>query len=251
MPGAALSGSPGGVDLPFSAHLYSVEMTKHPWFAKILLLALTLLLPLAGHGYAYSDELALARLKYRGGGDWYTDPTSLSNLLRELEPTLGMPTAREEARISIMDEGLFAYPFVYMSGHGAVEFSDEEAARLRLYLASGGFLWADDCYGMDETFRREMRKVFPEAELVELPFSHEIYHVAYEFPQGLPKVHEHAGGPPHGYGIIYEGRLVVFYSFNTDIGDGLEDVDVHKDPPQNRQAALKIATNIVAYALTH
>jgi hypothetical protein len=226
-------------------------MTKHLWLAKSLLLATLLLIPLAGPGRANAEELTIARLKYRGGGDWYTDPTSLPNLLREVETTLGVKAAREEARISIMDDGLFNYPFLYMSGHGAVEFSDEEAARLRLYLTSGGFLWADDCYGMDETFRKEIRKVLPDAELVELPFSHEIYHLGYQFPQGLPKVHEHAGGAPRGYGIIHEGRLVVFYTFNTDIGDGLEDVDVHRDPPQNRQAALKIATNIVAYALTH
>jgi hypothetical protein len=138
-----------------------------------------------------------------------------------------------------------------MTGHGNVDFSDEEAARLRLYLVSGGFLWADDNYGMDPSFRKALRKVFPESELVELPFSHEIYHIAYDFPQGLPKVHEHDGGPPHGYGIFHEGRLVVFYSFNTDIGDGLEDADVHGDPANVREAAAKMATNIVAYALTH
>lgn len=216
-----------------------------------MLVASLVVLPLTGSGYAWTDEFAVARLKYRGGGDWYTDPTSLPNLQRAMERELGVKAGKEDARISIMDDGLFNYPFLYMTGHGAVEFSDEEAARLRLYLTSGGFLWADDCYGMDETFRKEMRKVFPDAELVELPFSHEIYNIGYGFPQGLPKVHEHAGGPPHGYGIVYQGRLVVFYSFNTDIGDGLEDEDVHRDPPQNRQAALKIATNIVAYAMTH
>ncbi|HVP57968.1 MAG TPA: DUF4159 domain-containing protein [bacterium] len=226
-------------------------MTKYLWLAKILL-ATSLVVPLlAGPGHASPGEFAIARLKYRGGGDWYTDPTSMPNLLREVERTLGVKAARDEARISIMDESLFNYPFLYMTGHGAVEFSDEEAARLRLYLTSGGFLWADDCYGMDQTFRRELRKVFPDAELVELPFSHEIYSIAYGFPQGLPKVHEHAGGPPHGYGMVYQGRLVVFYSFNTDIGDGLEDADVHQDPAQIRQAAMDMATNIVAYALTH
>jgi hypothetical protein len=150
-----------------------------------------------------------------------------------------------------MDEALFTYPFAYMTGHGNVDLSDEEAAKLRLYLASGGFLWADDCYGMDQSFRKAMRKVFPDAELAELPFSHEIYRIVYAFPQGLPKVHEHDGGAPHGYGIIHEGRLVVFYTFNTDIGDGLEDADVHRDPAETREAAMKMALNIVAYALTH
>ena len=200
---------------------------------------------------AFSEEFTIARLRYRGGGDWYTDPTSLSNLLREVEKAIGTKTPKEEVRISIMDEALFTYPFLYMTGHGAVEFSEEEAAKLRLYLTSGGFLWADDCYGMDQSFRKEIRKVFPEEELVEIPFSHEIYRVVYGFPQGLPKIHEHAGGPPHGYAIFHEGRLVVFYSFNTDIGDGLEDADVHRDPPEKREAALKMGVNIVGYALTH
>jgi hypothetical protein len=193
----------------------------------------------------------MARLKYRGGGDWYSDPTSLPNLLTHVEAALGVKTAKGEARVSIMDEALFSYPFLYMTGHGKVKFSDEEALRLRRYLESGGFLWADDNYGMDEYFRSEMRKVFPEQELVEIPFDHEVYHVIYDFPSGLPKIHEHHGGPPHGYGIIDDDRLVVFYSYNTDIGDGLEDPEVHRDPPEKRDAARRMAVNIVAYALTH
>jgi hypothetical protein len=207
--------------------------------------------PAAPASPADPADFTVARLRYRGGGDWYGDPTSLPNLLREAEKALAVATPDEEARIAIMDDALFAHPFIYMTGHGVVDLSDEEASRLRLYLTSGGFLWADDCYGMDASFRKALRKVFPEEELVELPFGHEIYHIAYEFPQGLPKVHEHDGGPPHGYGIVHEGRLVVFYSFNTDIGDGLEDPDVHGDPVNIRDAAMKMATNIVAYALTH
>jgi hypothetical protein len=193
----------------------------------------------------------IARLKYRGGGDWYSDPTSLPNLLRLVEDVLGVETPKEEVRLAIMDEALFSYPFLYMTGHGKIKFSDEEAARLRRYLLSGGFLWADDNYGMDEYFRREVRRVFPEKELVEIPFDHEIYHVIYDFPDGLPKIHEHHGGPPHGYGIVNDDRLVVFYSYNTDIGDGLEDAEVHRDAPEKRDAAGKMAVNIVAYALTH
>jgi hypothetical protein len=214
---------------------------------------ITLLLTALGASLcaAYPGEFRIARLKYRGGGDWYSDPTSLPNLLRSVERVLGMKAAREEVRLSIMDESLFAYPFVYMTGHGKIRFSDEEAARLRHYLVSGGFLWADDNYGMDEHFRREIRKVFPERELVELPFDHEIYHMVYDFSEGLPKIHEHHGGPPHGYGIVHDGRLVAFYTYNTDIGDGLEDPDVHADPPEKRAAAMRMATNIVAYALTH
>ena len=193
----------------------------------------------------------MARLKYRGGGDWYSDPTSIPNLLARVRRDLGVETARDEVKLDIMNESLFNYPFSYMTGHGRVKFSDEEAARLRIYLTSGGFLWVDDNYGLDEHFRKEIRKVFPEEELVELPFSHEIYNSVYDFPGGLPKIHEHHGGPPHGYGIVYEGRLVVFYSFNTDIGDGLEDAGVHDDPPEKREAAARMAVNIVAYALTH
>jgi hypothetical protein len=218
---------------------------------KKMLPAAILLLSLVGQSHAEAEEFSIGRLKYRGGGDWYSDPTSLPNLLGEVQRALGTTTAKEDARIAVMDEALFTYPFLYMTGHGVVDLSDEEAARLRLYLTSGGFLWADDCYGMNDTFRKQIHKVFPDDELVELPFSHEIYHVTYDFPQGLPKIHEHAGGPPHGYGIIHEGRLVVFYSFNTDIGDGLEDADVHHDPPELRTAAMRMAVNIVAYALTH
>jgi hypothetical protein len=220
-------------------------------YITILLLAVLSGLPAAVPASAGPGEFTIARLKYRGGGDWYSDPTSLPNLLKGLEEELGLSVAKEEVRLSIMDEALFTCPFAYITGHGKVKFSEEEAARLRLYLASGGFLWADDNYGMDEYFRREIRKVFPEQELVEIPFSHEIYHVVHAFPGGLPKIHEHHGGPPHGYGIVHDGRLVVFYSYNTDIGDGLEDADVHDDPAEKRRAARKMAVNIVAYALTH
>jgi hypothetical protein len=217
----------------------------------VLVLCLILVDVGASETGAAAGGFQLARLKYRGGGDWYSDPTSLPNLLRDVEKVLGVETPKEEVRLSIMDEALFSYPFLYMTGHGKVKFSDEEAARLRRYLVSGGFLWADDNYGMDEYFRGELRKVFPEAELVELPFDHEVYHVIYDFPAGLPKIHEHHGGPPHGYGIVHDGRLVVFYSYNTDIGDGLEDAEVHRDPPEKREAAGRMALNIVAYALTH
>ena len=200
---------------------------------------------------AASEEFTVARLKYRGGGDWYSDPTSMPNLLARVKRDLRIETTGDEVKLDIMNESLFNYPFAYMTGHGKVKFSDEEAARLRVYLTSGGFLWVDDNYGLDEHFRKEIRKVFPEQELVELPFSHEIYHAIYDFPGGLPKIHEHHGGPPHGYGIVYEGRLVVFYTFNTDIGDGLEDAGVHDDPPDKREAASRMAVNIVGYALTH
>ena len=224
----------------------------HPTkFAPPALSCLVLVLVAILVSSAAAEEFTVARLKYRGGGDWYSDPTSMPNLLARVRRDLGIETARDEVKLDIMNESLFNYPFAYMTGHGKVKFSDEEAARLRVYLTSGGFLWADDNYGLDEHFRKEIRKVFPEEELVELPFSHEIYSTIYAFPGGLPKIHEHHGGPPHGYGIVYEGRLVVFYSFNTDIGDGLENAGVHDDPPDKREAASRMAVNIVSYALTH
>jgi hypothetical protein len=197
------------------------------------------------------ERFAIGRLKYAGGGDWYSNPSSLPNVQRALVDRVGIPTPDEERRVSLLDPDLFETPFIYMNGHGTVRFSQEEAERLRHYLRHGGFLWADDNYGMDESFRPEMRKVFPDAEWVELPFSHEIYHAYYEFPSGLPKIHEHHGGAPHGYGIFQEGRLVVFYTYNTDIGDGTEDPEVHNDPPEKREAAMRMAVNVVVYALTH
>lgn len=217
----------------------------------ILLASSLLLLAAAGWGDAPSNSVRLGRLHYGGGGDWYANPTSLPNLARALRDRLGMQVDLEDERVEPMDDELFNLPFLHMTGHGNVRFTSEEAERLRWYLMHGGFLFADDNYGMDESLRRELRRVLPEAELIELPFDHEIYHSVYSFPQGLPKIHEHHGGPPHGYGIYHEGRLVVFYSYNTDIGDGLEDPDVHGDSPEVREQALRMAINIVAYALTH
>jgi hypothetical protein len=213
-----------------------------------LLASAVLLAPLGSDAPAAS--VRLGRLHYGGGGDWYANPTSLPNLARALSERLGMETEVEEGRVAPLDDELFDYPFLHMTGHGNVRFTPEEADRLRWYLVHGGFLFADDNYGMDESFRREIRRVFPEAELVELPFSHEIYHTVYDFPEGLPKIHEHHGGPPHGYAIFHEGRMVVFYSYNTDIGDGLEDPDVHQDPAPVREDALRMAINVVAYAMT-
>jgi hypothetical protein len=210
-----------------------------------------LLLAVAGWSDAPGNTVRLGRLHYGGGGDWYANPTSLPNLARALRDRLGMQVDLEDERVEPMDDELFNLPFLHMTGHGNVRFTSEEAERLRWYLMHGGFLFADDNYGMDESLRRELRRVFPEAELIELPFDHEIYHSVYSFQRGLPKIHEHHGGPPHGYGIYHEGRLVVFYSYNTDIGDGLEDPDVHGDSPEVREQALRMAINIVAYALTH
>jgi hypothetical protein len=156
-----------------------------------------------------------------------------------------------ERRVQPLDDELFETPFIHMTGHGNVRFTPEEAERLRLYLTRGGFLFADDNYGMDVHFRREIRKVLPESELVELPFDHEIFRAVYPMPQGLPKIHEHDGKAPKAYGIFHEGRMVVFYSYETDLGDGLEDPEVHGDPPDKRESALQMAMNVVVYAMTH
>ncbi|MBN1825134.1 MAG: DUF4159 domain-containing protein [Candidatus Eisenbacteria bacterium] len=219
--------------------------------------AAALLLLLAAAPCALGDArdeeagFTVARIRYGGGGDWYSDPTSLPNLLSGLRERTGLIVQSREARVEIADEELFRHPFLYMTGHGQIRFSPFEAERLRYHLVHGGFLWADDNYGMDEHFRREIRAVFPEAEMVELPFDHPIYHCFYDFPEGLPKIHEHDGKFPRGYGIFHDGRLVVFYTYETDIGDGLEDEDVHKDPPEKREAALRMAINIVTYSVSH
>jgi hypothetical protein len=200
---------------------------------------------------APKSEFVLARLKYHGGGDWYNDPSIIPNLLNFLADNTNIDVGRSEEVVEIMDDELFSYPILFMTGHGKITFSKEEVARLRYYLTHGGFLYADDDYGMDKSFRKEIKKVFPNQELLEIPFSHDIYHSHYDFPNGLPKIHEHDGGPPQGYGIFYEGRLVVFYSFNTNISDGWADPNVHGDPPEVRQKAFEMGTNIIVYALTH
>jgi hypothetical protein len=191
----------------------------------------------------------IARVKYGGGGDWYSDPSSIPNWLREFEKRTGIKTYPEEKVVGIMDENLRAYPFLYMTGHGTVRLTPEEIETLRDYLESGGFLCADDCYGMDVSFRRLVRELFPEKELEELPNSHPIYHVVYDLP-GLPKIHEHDGKPPQGLGITVEGRLVLFYTYETDIGDGLEDPRVHNDPAEKRELAARMAVNTLMYAIT-
>jgi len=197
------------------------------------------------------DNFTIARIKYGGGGDWYVGQTQIPNLLKELRERTNVETARKQSVIQLADKDLYLYPFVYMTGHGNVTFTDEEVESLRLYLIQGGFLWANDDYGMDKSFRREMKRVFPGKELVELPLDHELYHCYYDFPKGLPKIHEHDGKPPRGYGIFHEGRMVAFYDYESDIGDGLENPDVHNDPPEKREQAIRMAINIVIYALTH
>ncbi|MBN2366416.1 MAG: DUF4159 domain-containing protein [Calditrichaeota bacterium] len=197
------------------------------------------------------NPVTVARIKYSGGGDWYGNRTTFVNLFNYMRQTTGLELAEREQSVEVMDRNFFKYPISYIAGHGNIKFSPEEINRLRIYLTSGGFLWADDDYGMDFSFRREMAKVFPGLEWVKLPFSHPIFHIKFEFPNGLPKIHKHDGGPPKALGLFYEGRMVAFYSLNTDISDGCEDADIHKDPPEVRERALQMGTNIILWALTH
>jgi hypothetical protein len=216
--------------------------------------------PPAGYGNGKDSEedrrsvaedmrIRIARVRYGGGGDWYADPSSLPNLLEEFEARTGIPTAGVEKVVELGDPELSSYPFLYMTGHGNVRLTGEELERLRAYLVSGGFLYADDNYGMDESFRIMVGELFPERELAILPLDHEIYRSFYEL-EGPPKIHEHDGRPPEGLGLFHGQRLVLFYTFESDIGDGLEDPDVHGDPADKREQAIRMAVNILFYALT-
>ena len=193
----------------------------------------------------YSYRIAL--LKYSGGGDWYANPTSLPNLIAFCNDNLGTNINPEPVTVEAGSSDIYNYPFIHMTGHGNVVFSDYDAENLRNYLLSGGFLHIDDNYGMDPYIREEIKRVFPDIELIELPYSHEIYHQKYEFKNGLPKIHEHDNQPPQGFGIIYQGRLIVFYTYETDLGNGWEDEAVHNDSYEIRLKALKMGANIINY----
>jgi hypothetical protein len=197
-----------------------------------------------------SGQLKLALMKYAGGGDWYANPTALPNLAYFCNQSLGTALATDYATVEVGSAEIFNYPFIHMTGHGNVVFSDSEADNLRLYLTGGGFLHIDDNYGMDPYVRVAMKKVFPELEFVELPFNHPIYQQQFAFPNGLPKIHEHDGKPAQGFGLLWEGRVVCFYSYESDLGDGWEDEAVHNDPPDVRLKALQMGANIVQFAFT-
>jgi len=192
----------------------------------------------------------IALLKYNGGGDWYANPTSLTNLIDFCNKNLKTNIKPEYATVDVGSAEIFNYPFVHITGHGNVIFNDQETLNLRNYLLAGGFLHISDNYGIDKYIRPQMKKVFPELEFVELPFDHPIYHQKYNFPNGLPKIHEHNGKPPQGFGLIWEGRLVCFYDYECDLGDGWEDPEVHKDSPEKRLKALQMGANIIQYVFT-
>lgn len=195
-----------------------------------------------------NPKLKLALLKYRGGGDWYANPTALPNLANFANDKIGTYLNPDYATVEVGHPDLFNYPFVHMTGHGNVVFDDQEAKNLRMYLLSGGFLHIDDNYGMDPFVRSAMKKVFPELDFIELPFDHPIYRQKYSFEKGLPKIHKHDEKPAQGFGLIWEDRVVCFYSYESDLGDGWEDQSVHNDPEDVRQEALKMGANLIQYA---
>src|ERR1043165_8775704 len=231
--------TPGALKFPKKSGFFTPVM---------LLIASVLLLVTAGQSIA---QLKIAKLKYGGGGDWYANKTALPNLIKFCNEQLSANIAIDEEVVEVGSRDLFGYPYVYMTGHGNVVFSPEEAQNLRNYLLAGGFLHIDANYGLDKFIRLELKKVFPELELVELPFTHPIYHQKFNFPKGLPKIHEHDGKPAQGFGLLYEGRLVVFYSFECDLGNGWEDPRIHNDPAEKRDQALKMGANIISYCFTH
>lgn len=220
----------------------SLKKFTHILFIFILLLA--------EHSAAYSQGIKIAKLKYNGGGDWYANKTALPNLIRYCNTTLNMGLALEEDIVEVGSSDLFLYPYIYMTGHGNIVFSTHEAENLRNYLIGGGFLHIDDNYGLDQFVRMEMKKVFPELEFIELPYSHPIYKQKYSFPNGLPKIHEHDGKPSQGYALIHEGKVVCFYSYESDLGNGWEDQSIYNDPQELRLEALKMGANILSFAFT-
>ena len=198
---------------------------------------------------AAQELMTVGRLHYDGGGDWYANPSSLPNLLKAIGERTPLRVATRERVVRLTDDDLWQVPYIHMTGHGNVKWSDAELKALRRYLEQGGFLHADDNYGMDESIRREIGRLFPDRPLVEVPWDHPIYHLVYDFPKGLPKIHEHDGKPAQGFGIFLDGRLVLFYSYQTDLGDGWEDFEVHKDPPEKHEAALRMGVNLFTYAV--
>ena len=193
--------------------------------------------------------MTIGRLHYDGGGDWYANPSSLPNLLSAIRTRTRLRVATEEKVVTLSDDDLWNVPYLYMTGHGNVHWADRDLATLRRYLQQGGFLHADDNYGMDVSIRRELARLFPDHPLVEVPLDHPIYRLVYDFPKGMPKIHAHDGKPAQGFGIFLDGRLVVYYSYQSDLGDGWEDPEVHHDTPDKREAALRMGVNLFAYAV--
>ncbi|MFL2983571.1 MAG: DUF4159 domain-containing protein [Candidatus Neomarinimicrobiota bacterium] len=213
-------------------------MKKSIYIAAIILYALK------------AQTFSIARIHYSGGGDWYSDPSSIPNLLNFLEANTSISAKNDEIRIKLTDKNVFQHPYLYLTGHGNIKFSDEEVIALRNILMNNGFLHADDNYGMDNSFRREMKRVFPNKELVTLPNDHLIFNNYYNFPNGLPKIHEHDGKPPQALALFENGKMIVLYTYESDLGDGWEDASVHQDSWEARESALKMGVNIIYFSLT-
>jgi hypothetical protein len=196
----------------------------------------------------FGQNLKIARLKYEGGGDWYANQTALPNLIRFCKQQLNLNLKEQEDVVEAGSKEIFIYPYIYLTGHGNIVFNQEAAFNLRNYLIAGGFLHIDDNYGLNQFIRTELKKVFPELDLVELPHTHPVYHQKFNFNRGLPKIHEHDGKPAQGLGLIYQGRLIVFYSYESDLGNGWEDQRVHNDPEEKRQQALQMGANLISYS---
>jgi hypothetical protein len=213
--------------------------------ATLLVLAVS-----TGFFTAAPPELTIAQIQYGGGGDWYANPSGLPNLLREIRARTGLRVTERPLQLKLTDPNLWTQPYIYLTGHGNIRFTEEEVQILRKYLTSGGFLHADDNYGLDESLRRELKRIFPDKELVELPPSHAVYHVMYDFPNGLPKIHQHDGKRAQGFGIVHEGRVVVFYSYESDLGNGWEDAQRYDNSPEAREAAFRMGVNLFLYAMS-
>jgi len=198
----------------------------------------------------WSQDFNIARIHYPGGGDWYADPSSLPNLLGFISSETNIKVESSEYKIKLTDQNLYNHTYLYITGHGNIRFNEEEIGALRKHLLRGAFLHADDNYGMNNSFRREMGRVFPNKEWVELPIDHPIFNCYYKLPNGLPKIHEHDGKPPQGLGLFEGDRLIVFYSYESDLGDGWEDSEVHNNPESIRKVALQMGANIIWFALT-
>ena len=214
------------------------------WLASLLTTSV-----LSAQAPSPTAALAIGRLHYDGGGDWYANPSSLPNLLAAVRERTALHTTAKEVAVQLSDPELWDIPYLYLTGHGNLRWSEDDLVILRRWLLQGGFLHADDNYGLDASFRREIARLFPDRPLVEVPLDHPIYHLVYEFPAGVPKIHDHDGKPAQGFGIFLGGRLVVFYSYQSDLGDGWEDPDVHHDPPALHEAALRMGVNLFAYAV--
>jgi len=235
-----------------SSHIYrhsraGGNLSNH---AKTLLLSLLLLamtLPLSAGEF---DRMVIPRVKYDGGGDWYVGPTSMPNLLKQAGERLNMPVQADNVAVSISDPELFRYPMLFLTGHGQVRFKDHEINTLLIYLDNGGFLWVNDSYGIDKYIRREIRRLYPDRELVLLPTDHPLFSMIYDFKDGLPKIHEHDAKPPAAYALFDKGRMKILYTYESDIGDGLEDAGIHtNDTPEIREKAMQMALNILVYVM--